>query len=43
MHLNIDQKSPSPTMNLGLMTVHHNEPENVIGDPEDFSSISADS
>ena len=26
----------------GLMTVHHNEPENLIDDPEDFASITAD-
>ena len=26
----------SSTMNSGFMTVHHNDPEIVIDDPEDF-------
>ena len=27
---------PSPTINAGLMTVRHNDPENFIDDPEYF-------
>ena len=30
-------------MNSGLVSVHHNDPENSIGDPEYFSIIAADS
>ena len=29
-------------MNSGLMTVHHNDPEICIDDPEYFSNIAAD-
>ena len=29
-------------MNSEVMTVHHNEPEYLIDDPEDFASITAD-
>ena len=36
IHPYLDHNLPSSTKNSGLMTVHHNEPENFIDDPEDF-------
>ena len=29
-------------MNEALMTIHHNDPDKLIDDPEDFSSIISD-
>ena len=33
---NLDNNFPSPTMNSGIMTIHQNDPENIIDDPEDL-------
>ena len=32
----LDQNFTLPTMNSGIMNVYHNDPENIIGYPEDF-------
>ena len=36
IHPGLDKKFPSPTMNSGIMKIHHNDPEHVIDDPEDY-------
>ena len=36
IYTDLDHNFPSPTMNSGLMTVHHNDPDNFIDDPEYF-------
>ena len=43
IHPDLDHNFPSPTMNSVLMNICNNYPENVIDDPEYFSSIIADS
>ena len=41
IHAHPNQKFPYPTMKTGLITVHHNDPEDFIDNPEYFSNISA--
>ena len=36
IYSDIGHKLPSTTMNSGLMDVYHNEPDNLIDDPEYF-------
>ena len=36
IHPDLDNNFSSPTMNSGIMTTHHNYPEHIIDDPEDF-------
>ena len=36
IHPDIDNNLPSSKMNSGIMTIHHNDPENIIDDPEGF-------
>ena len=36
IHPDIDNSFLSPTMNSGIMTIHQNDPEDIIDDPEDF-------
>ena len=36
VHPYLDHNFSSPTINSGLMTVHHNIPENFIDNPEYF-------
>ena len=43
IHPDLDKNFPSPIMNSDIMTIHQNEPENIIDDPEGFSNTSADS
>ena len=33
IHPDLDNNFPSPTMNLGIMKIHQNDLENIIGDP----------
>ena len=37
IHPDLNKHFPSPTMNSGIMTIHQNNPENIIYNPEDFS------
>ena len=30
-------------MNLDIMSIHHNDPDNIIDDPEDIDNNAADS
>ena len=32
----LNHNFPSPTMNSGIMSIHHNDPENIINYPEDI-------
>ena len=36
IHPDHDKTFPSPTMKSGIMAIHHNDPEHIIDDPEDF-------
>ena len=36
IHPDLDNNFPSPKMNSGIMTIHQNNPENIIDDSEDF-------
>ena len=36
IHSYLDPTLPTPTMNSGIMNVHHNDPENFIDDTEYF-------
>ena len=36
IHPELDHNFPSPTMNSGVVSIHQNDPENIIDDPEDF-------
>ena len=42
IHSYFDHNLPSPKINSVTMTVHHNDPDNFIGDPEFFASIASD-
>ena len=43
IHPYLDNNLPCPIMNSGIMTIHQNDPENIIDDPEDFDNTAADS
>ena len=36
IHPGLDHNFTSPTMNSGIMSIHHNDIEKIIDDPEDF-------
>ena len=36
VHQELDNNFPEPKMNSGFMTIHHNDPEIFIDDPEKF-------
>ena len=36
IHPDLNHNFPSPTMNSGIMSIHHNDPENIIDDTDDF-------
>ena len=36
IHPGLDKKILSPTMNSGIMTIHHNGPQHTIDNPEEF-------
>ena len=36
IHPDLNHNFPSPTMNSGIMSTFHNDPETIIDDAEDF-------
>ena len=36
IHPDLDHNFPYPTMNSVIISIHHNDPENILDDPEDF-------
>ena len=36
IHPEINQNFPYSTMNSGVVSIYHNDTENIIDDPEDF-------
>ena len=44
IHTDLDYNFPFPEMNSDIMSIHHNNLENIIDDPEDFfANTAADS